>query len=410
MWHLAFWGEAMGYARTWVRITLLSLFIIQSQGGKATAQDCPAAVGQLFSIDGQVEVQRHGAWQPAALNQSLCEHDAVRTGSLSRAAVMLINEAVLRIDQDTTLYLANVTADERKRSLLDLAHGAFQSFSRHPRALDVNTPYLNAAIEGTEFVIRADARQAGLTVFEGVVSAANAKGRVAVASGQSVSALAGQAPRPFVMVRPRDAVQWGLYYPPILAISGTYHGPGVTGLRPELALVLDRVTKRDITGAFAALNRVPRGRRDATFLLYEAALLLSVGRVDQARGVIDQALAQNPRAGLAYALRAVIEVVQNDKAAALADAQRGVELEPKAAAPRIALSYAQQANFDLKGARDTLLEATATQPQDALAWARLGELWLMFGYRNRAREAAETASSASRPTSNGCTSFSVLPH
>ena len=107
--------------------------------------------------------------------------------------------------------------------------------------------------------------------------------------------------------------------------------------------------------------------------------------------VIDRALAQNPRAGLAYALRAVIEVVQNDKATALADAKRGVELEPKATAPRIALSYAQQANFDLKGARDTLLQATATQPQDALAWARLGELWLMFGYRNRAREAAETA-------------------
>ena len=166
----------MAYARTWVRIALLSLLILQSQGGKATAQDCPTVVGQLFSIDGQVEVQRHGAWQPAALNQSLCEHDAVRTGSLSRAAVMLINEAVLRIDQDTTLYLANVTADERKRSLLDLAHGAFQSFSRHPRALEVNTPYLNAAVEGTEFVIRADAHQAGLTVFEGVVSATNTNG------------------------------------------------------------------------------------------------------------------------------------------------------------------------------------------------------------------------------------------
>jgi tetratricopeptide (TPR) repeat protein len=89
-------------------------------------------------------------------------------------------------------------------------------------------------------------------------------------------------------------------------------------------------------------------------------------------------------------LRAVIEVVKNEKAKALADAKRGVALEPKAAAPRIALSYAQQANFDLKGARDTLLEATQLQPQNALAWARLGELWLMFGYRKRAREAAET--------------------
>ena len=62
---------------------------------------------------------------------------------------------------------------------------------------------------------------------------------------------------------------------------------------------------------------------------------------------------------------------------------------PTLAATYIALSYAQQANFDLKGARETLLEATARQPENALAWARLGEIWLMFGYRKRAREAAE---------------------
>ena len=90
----------------------------------------------------------------------------------------------------------------------------------------------------------------------------------------------------------------------------------------------------------------------------------------------------------------MIEVVKNEKAKALADAKRGVATRAKAAAARIALSYAQQANFDLKGARDTLLEATANNPENALAWARLGEMWLMFGYRKRAREAAETR----RPT------------
>ena len=91
---------------------------------------------------------------------------------------------------------------------------------------------------------------------------------------------------------------------------------------------------------------------------------MSVGRVDEALKIINQAIARNERAGLAYALRAVIEVVKNEKVKALDDAKRGVALEPKAAAPRIALSYAQQANFDLKGARDTLLEATQIQPRE----------------------------------------------
>jgi tetratricopeptide (TPR) repeat protein len=381
---LAFWGEAVGYTGSLVRIALLSLLAIQMRVGAAIAQECPV-VGQLYSIDGQVEVQRHGAWQPATLNQSLCAQDAVRTSSLSRAAVMLVNEAVLRIDQDSTVVLTDITTDQQKRTLLDLTRGAFQSFSRQPHSLKVNTPYLNAAVQGTEFAIRTGAGRTDVTTFEGVVTAINGSGRAAVASGQSVSASAGQAPRPYVMVRPRDAVQWGLYYPPILAISGT----SLTDLRPEFAASLKRAAQHDVAGAFAALAAVPSGERDIAFHIYEAALLLSVGRVDEARKIIDQAIAQNARAGLAYALRAVIEVVQNEKAAALADARRGVELEPDAAAPRIALSYAHQANFDLKGARDTLLEATARQPQNALAWARLGELWLMFGYRDRAREAAE---------------------
>ena len=373
----------MGYGGFGTRIGLLFLLALAAQAGPASAQLCPV-VGQLYSIDGQVEVRRNGAWQTGTLNQPLCAQDAVRTGSLSRAAVMLVNEAVLRIDQDTTMHLTDVTADERKPSLLDLTKGAFQSFSRQPRALEVNTPYLNAAVQGTEFMIRVEADELILTVLEGTVSASNAHGSAAVGSGQSIRT-SGGAPRPFILVRPRDSVQWGLYYPPILAISAT----GTTGLRPEFAASMERAANHDVAGAFAALEGVPRSHRDGTFYLYQAALLLSVGRVDEARSIIDWAIADGTHAGLAYALRAVIKVVQNDKVGALEDAKRGVALEPNLAATYIALSYAQQANFDLKGARETLLEATARQPENALAWARLGEIWLMFGYRKRAREAAE---------------------
>ena len=373
----------MGYGGFGTRIGLLFLLALAAPAGTAIAQSCPV-VGQLYSIDGQVEVRRNGAWQTGTLNQPLCAQDAVRTGSLSRAAVMLVNEAVLRIDQDTTVHLTDVTADERKPSLLDLTKGAFQSFSRQPRALEVNTPYLNAAVQGTEFMIRVEADELILTVLEGTVSASNAHGSAAVGSGQSIRT-SGGAPRPFILVRPRDSVQWGLYYPPILAISAT----GTTGLRPEFAASMERAANHDVAGAFAALEGVPRSHRDGTFYLYQAALLLSVGRVDEARSIIDRAIADGAHAGLAYALRAVIKVVQNDKVGALEDAKRGVALEPNLAATYIALSYAQQANFDLKGARETLLEATARQPENALAWARLGEIWLMFGYRKRAREAAE---------------------
>ena len=127
------------------------------------------------------------------------------------------------------------------------------------------------------------------------------------------------------------------------------------------------------------------------FHLRQAAILLSVGQVDEARNAIDRALAQDSKAGLAFALRAVIKVVQNEKGPALADALQAVELSPRAAAAKIALSYAQQAKFQLEDARDTLLQAVEEQPEDALARARLAELWLSLGYRGRALDAAEKA-------------------
>src|SRR5262245_21082343 len=202
----------MGSARPWIGILVLWCLLVPAPARVAAADECARVVGHVVSIDGQVELQRadESAWQPAALDQSLCERDTVRTGPRSRAALMLINEAVLRLDQETTVHLVDIREEEHESSLLDLIFGAFQSFSRSPRELTVNTPYLNATIEGTEFALRAEAQQTLLTVFEGVVTAANEQGKMSVASGQSVVAEPGKAPRPYALVRPRDAVQWAL--------------------------------------------------------------------------------------------------------------------------------------------------------------------------------------------------------
>ena len=378
------------------RSSAIGIFVfgIALIGTEASAQEtCTPVVGQLVSAEGEVEVRRAGGtgWRRAELDEALCEEDSVRTGRRSRAAIALINEAVLRLDQNTTTQLLDIAPDPEEQSLLSLIAGAFQSFSRRPRRLAISTPYMNATIEGTEFVIRADtdAEQSEITVFEGVVAAANDLGEVRVAAGESVVAEAGQAPQPRILVRPRDAVQWALWYPPILAAVGGQ--ADATDLPPALAEATRRANEGDLDGAFEVLDTVPDAERDAQYHVYRAGLLLSVGRVDEARDAIDRALARDPDAGLAYAQRAIIELVQNRREEALATARRAVELSPEATAPKIALSYAQQADFQLEAALDTLLQAVEQQPDDALAWARLSELWLMLGRRDRAREAAERA-------------------
>jgi tetratricopeptide (TPR) repeat protein len=375
------------------RVLLLGAIALAWAAHAHAIEGCAPAVGELVSIEGQIDVQHDEAadWQKASLGASLCQRDTVRVGPNSRGTIALINDAILRLDQNTTVHLIEIVREPEERSLIDLVIGAFQSFSRAPRTLAVSTPYLNATIEGTEFALRAEPQRTLLTVLEGRVAAANELGKIQVAGGQSAVAEAGKAPAPYVLVQPRDAVQWALYYPPILAVLGGQPGQQPPDMEKPLADALALAGRRDVNGALAALDQVPEPDRDAQFYLYRSAFLLSVGQVAEARPDIDRALAIDPGAGLAYALRSIINLVQNRKEDSLADAEQAVKLDPRGTAPKIALSYAQQAHFQLAAARDTLQSATSEQPQDALAWARLSELWLMLGDRKRARAAAERA-------------------
>ena len=361
--------------------------LITTTGHAQSPDPCEPIAGEMVSLEGEVEVQRSDAasWQAAALGQTLCEGDSVRAGALSRAAIALINEAVLRVDQNTTLRLIDIVPEEEGTSLLQLVAGIFQSFSRSPRRLAIDTPYVNATIEGTEFVLEVAENRSAVTVLEGVVALANAQGEARVASGEAAVAEAGQAPRQVIVVTPRDAVQWSLYYPPILAVEAA---PGADAALVR-ALELARAGRN--AEALAVLDEVPDARRDADYHVSRAALLLSVGRVDQAEAAIDRALEQDPEAGTAHALRSIIQVTRNQEQEALAAARRGVEADPDASAPKVALSYALQATFDLEAARDVLLEATRQDPDNPLLWARLAELHLSLGNRRDAREAAERA-------------------
>jgi hypothetical protein len=183
--------------------------------------ECGEVVGQFVDIHGEVETQADdgGDWASATLETSLCEGSSIRVGAQSRAAISLINDAVLRLDENTTMRLVNIIEEEEEQSLLDILRGAIQSFSRKPKKLMVNSPYLNGSIEGTEFVFRVTDEQTEITVFEGTVVASNSQGESSVTAGESVVAQQGQAPTKRILVNPRNEVTWGLNYPSIL-ISG----------------------------------------------------------------------------------------------------------------------------------------------------------------------------------------------
>ena len=354
------------------------------------ATPCDPPIARMVSVQGDVEVRRAGQTQSQAarLNDTYCPGDRIQVGERSRADVALVNQPVLRLDQNTIITLGGVR-DERT-SLIDLARGAMHFLSRLPRGLEVNTAFVNAGVEGTEGLIQVEADRTLLSIFEGRVLAANQAGSLPLTSGQSAIAEKGKPPVLTVVVRPRDAVQWALYYPPV-----TYFRPedfqGPEPWREMVRQSLDAYMKGDYQAAFEAIKGVPSDIREPRFFAYRAQLLLGVGRVDEASKDIQQALSLNPNYSDALALQSIIAIVQNDKERALDVAKKAVAADPKSATALIALSFAQQANFDLDGALESLQQAVQVNPNDALAWARLSEVHLMFARLNRALEAAQKA-------------------
>ena len=171
---------------------------------------------RLTSAEGTVEVRRaqETDWSPVRRDDVFCAGDSIRVLGYSRASVALPGETANRLDENTTITF--LPPAEQKRSWLEVLRGVLHIISRDPAAVGVQTPFANAGIEGTEFLVVVTDVEATITVFEGTVTLSNSAGEVSVGSGQRVSARMGQLPIAQAVVRPRDAVQWTLYYSPVL--------------------------------------------------------------------------------------------------------------------------------------------------------------------------------------------------
>ena len=148
---------------------------------------------------------------------------------------------------------------------------------------------MNAAVEGTEFMVTLGPDATQLTVLEGkVASESIATGdRKLVEAGQGLASGAAGLGVITTTVKPEDAVQWMLRYPP-----------------------------------------------------------LQVGRVDEALEEINGTLAGNLRDANALALRSVIQLAKNDKTGALKSAEASTAADPGNYRGWLAQTYAEQGSFD----------------------------------------------------------------
>ncbi len=367
----------------WSPLLLFFLFYTTISGIPAQAADdqaaCRSSFARVVSIQGTIEVLRSGGtnWaRVAQLDTSVCPGDRLRSGPQSRAALFVQPETLVRVDQNTSVTISQ-TDDE---TLVELtqedvvavsagAHacGAGYFITRFPRKFKVKTPHLNAAVEGTEFLVAMRCESTDLSVIEGKVLASSAGSNVfpsqSVVSGQTLTVGGGEPPAIKLLIKPTDAVQWTLYYPP-LTPAGAVPAEDCRDVEPD--------------------NR-------ASCLIARAERLLRAGRVDEAQANIDDALAVAPYSSDAKALSSIISLVKNDKAEALRLAREAVEATDKSAPAWLALSYAQQADFKLEAALTSATRAAELTPSSALALARVAELQLSLGWTREAEKTAKQA-------------------
>ena len=135
---------------------------------------------------------------------------------------------------------------------------------------------LNAATGGSVTLMGGSVSNEGLIVAE--------LGQVTLASGQAAIAKQGQAPVLTTVVKPRDAVQWALYYPPVVDHDAEWlRAGGVEMSQSSLQRSLEAYRQGDLFNAYLALMEVQSVARDASLLIYRASLNLMVGKIDAAQ-------------------------------------------------------------------------------------------------------------------------------
>ena len=320
-------------------------------------------VAMLEEAQGEITVKYSQArdFIAAAVGTKFSADDTLHVGAHSRAAVSFVDGGFLRLGENTLLRFEPKENTSRPRIKMD--EGRAYYFGREPRQAPlVDTPSVTTAIRGTEFALEVSKTRTVVSVLDGSVSCANARGEVTLTSGEQAVTAKDALPQKTILVRPLDAVQWALYYPAVVTEAG--FTPRAGGPSKEEQALLG------------------------------AARLLSMGHVEAARAQL--ALALGAQAGAevkaaALAQQAVIALVQNDRSQAQAIINQAQQASPSSAAVLLARSYVAQSAFDLEQARDAARQLVKTAPGLAAGHARLAELELGFGEYRAAKSAAEKA-------------------
>lgn len=345
------------------------------------AQDRPE-VATLDSAEGTVEGKQLGEteYKAVAVGQVFKAMDTIHTTKKSRAGLLFVDGVLLRLAENTTLQFQQ-KQDASGQGSLQMDSGKGYFFSRDDHQFpSINTPAVSTAIRGTEFVLEVSDKRTIVSVLEGSVECSNAQGRVLLGKGEQAVTDFGKAPVKGILLNPYDAVQWALYYPPIVSFEE------MKGYDSSLSSVEGAIS-RGATGEALAILERPAKNPTAARALLQSSLYLSLGMVPEATGQLESAERligtgttdrEKSLRALLLSQSAVIALTANKKEDARNLVNLAAEQSPNNASVRLSKAYVDQSFFDLESAKNELQALLRNQPKNAFGFARLAELELAF--------------------------------
>jgi Tfp pilus assembly protein PilF len=362
-----------------VLLAAILIVLVMAMSSRTQAQSTNNFIAtneiRIVEIQGALDVLPKGTihWVAAQTNQVLHPLDRLRAAGHSRAALRWSDQSIVSIGASGELeILPPGQADEQAG--LHLIRGAISFFHRDkPGRIRLLTRGAVAGVEGTEFVMAVnDAEATTLSVVDGKVRFGNEQSTLLLTNGEQAVAEPGVAPKRTAGFIANNLLQWCFYYPAVIDPDELQL---TEGEQKDLADSLAAYRSGDL---LAALGKYPAGRANVSGgeAVYHAALLLSVGEVDQAEQALSAVTDKSgPPKQLGDALRELMAAVKRQPSVASG--------KPELASELMAGSYFAQSRAvretSLRKALELAKQATVKSPKFGFAWERVAELEFSFG-------------------------------
>ncbi|MCP5016720.1 MAG: TonB-dependent receptor [Ketobacter sp.] len=359
--------------RTPTAVVLWLSFLFQS-----VAYACDDWAAMVVSVNGHVQLKHADVLKVDGVvseNKNLkpddvvCPGQQLHVGANSRAAIYLRNNSFVRLDENTILSFPAAYTAESQGFWIEVTQGVSHFISRLTQRFEVRTTYTNAAVDGTEFLVAADANGSKISVIEGQVRVTPVQSGATqtLIDGQSATLVKG-SPMQVMQLTATDTVDWAVYFPP-LVLTDQLSSPKYN---QQLSRASRHITAGRADLAIQLLTSIPAP--DSAVQVSLASAYLSVGNLRLAKMVVTDI-----HTGEALALQSLIATLTNQPQQAVELAQSAVKANSQSLAALLALTYAYQGNLQLNAALEVAREAAQAYPQEYIVWVRLSELQVATG-------------------------------